>query len=113
MDYYERRRHRMANPTPRDQMNRFKYGARWKSMVRVTPPKNKIKHPALVKYEQELKAKKAQALVELSEATCLGCCKCNCRCLCTCGKLDSKQESDEPLAKPLKAEEEDKGQKKE
>ena len=96
-DFFERVRHRYANPTPRDKMNRFKYGARWKQMVKVTPPKNKIPHPHLVSLEKKRLAEKAEALADLTKATCVGCCKCNCRCLCQCGRLDEN----EPLAMPL------------
>ncbi len=48
VDYERRRVHRLKNPTGQDDMNRFKYGDRWRKMINIPKPP-KIPHPDYVK----------------------------------------------------------------
>ncbi len=89
-EYYARVKLRLENPTPADQVNRFKYGEMWKSMVRVPLPANEIPNPTLKKKDYDHEARKAVAVSAVAAAHCFACCKCTCLCLCVCGRLDQE-----------------------
>ncbi len=95
-DYFARVKFRMENPTAQDDFNRFKYGERWRLMVRVPLPENEIPHPRLLMLEKEKEEKKAAALVDMAAAHCFGCCNCQCNCLCKCGRLDKDWDATQP-----------------
>ncbi len=98
-DYKHRRQHRLDNPTPKDGMNRFKYGERWKSMINIPLPKKAYPHPKELEFAKakELREEKAAAakkrflaIEKALKRRCGDCCNCACVCLCMCGGYSKK-----------------------